>query len=1017
MRRQYIPGAYGSAFANIPTWSIFDYDILGWFYKWFLLIYTIIRLIVDIIILIVRFIFWTMILLWQWGGWIAWITILWYLIVIYWPYVIDVVLTVVIPILNVLIILFNFFFELFIIIWDVVMSIWNAIVPFIGMLLYVIMNIVLTILTDLFNVIGSINWEPIMNALMEILNVLVEIVAQILLVLIKVGSEILKFVAMIIGPILEIFMEYVKIWADVLSWVFKLLFKILEPILLLLGALFGSGGSSSGSTSSFTGQDFTSKGSSSTARRLLELERFKLSTEEEAEIIAEFDQHFYSLPDGLTDSERKKLELLVFDKAYEEHDDQNNHINDVLDNLMQLSRQIDEEEYLPTKKRKREHEVVFVNTSQLDDLDVNTGRKLQSIEKPWKLGKPGGLKFVDNEESKKESKSEHLDDMAHTVAHYMYMGSKNIPLDDYKLARDSAKRILKEHSNKPHFSLNAILQNIGKKWHHLMPAHEERVSAVRYNAPEHPRKLVPSFHEETTKRYKEQLHANGGRKLMANYHDVKHERFKDIRLHDAKNILKRYDEYHEYHEQRVKVAMVVYSAATRTLNNAMREVVTPENILKHYTAILDSLGYQSIQDVRQTFIARYGDPLGFIMNISHVTNHPIVRMFKRLDPSRHESPFYHDWAIEHQKLSADRAARTGRKLFTSEGNVQGSGDSTSALSGFAQLAGLNCYSSPKNPLCMPLIPLSTKVKIPLIKLTPHQITEIKSSTIHCSPWRFTNCIICADRIWNAMVEICFLISANPYTNYPLATLLEVIPSAKVLVDWIFIVPKYGYPTTYQWVCFAYHLFDLYEFIVLLWLAWHFLTPVWEIVSLTYDNIYTLIYSGREPSWFARCTARAIRTEMANIQYDRWRQANLRPLGAPRLPPPRVTDSDESDDESESDEDLPRIGGTTMRIQGRVGELRQRNGKKGRRRRPNYFNGERLPKFYMLSASDRRRLDVLEHMAASSSQHPRELADQLLRQYHMDHFDLSGDYDEVEHQRFLDDLMNDPLYLQYMQERE
>ncbi len=880
------PAVEGSAYTRMPSWSIFSYDWIGWIRKWIFLIYTIVKLVVETILTIFRIILSLAQLIYPWLIWITIFTFLWYLCVIYWPYVIALVLTVVIPILNVLIVIANFVFELLIIFWDIFVTIWNMVVPFIGMILYIVINVVLTVLEDIFNIIGSIDWEPVISAFMDILNVIIEIATQVLLVLIKVGGEVLKFVAKIITPLLEIFMEFVKVWAEIVSWIFKLLFKILEPILSILGAFFGSSGSASGQSIN-NGPDYTSKGSSTTARRLLGLDRFKMTLEQEEQIIADYHKHVYGIPDGLSEEERDTLQRLISDQIEDEHKgSENSDEGYSTDYLFDNLRRAMEDDVSPIGKRKR-----------VEDMGFETGRKLQGVsKKPWKQSKTDGLKFImtnnepDDDEEEQQSTyrpdGKHLDDLAHTMAHQMYVGAKQIPVDDYHAAKMSLHAVLREHKSKPHFSLNAIIGTIGRKYEYLRPAENERLSSVRYasSGPEHPKNLLPTFHEESTKRYRKQLEENvAGRKLMENYKDVKGERLNDIRLEHAKQILTRYEEYRGHHETRIKVAMVVYGSVTRSLKHSMMHVATPQNILKNYGAVLNHFGYKSIQDVRIEYAQKYGDPWYFLTNVSLVTEHPILKVFKRLDPSRHESPFYHDWAIENQKLKEERELRVGRKLLSSASDVStNNGDSSVALSGFSQIASLNCYESPKNPLCLPFIPMSTKIKIPLIKLTDHQRQIIESPTTGCTPWRFTNCLICGDRVWNAFVDFFFIFSAIPYINYPLAVVLDVFPWARPAVSWIFIVPARGYPTTYQWVCFAFHLYDLWVTIIATWLIFKVVTPLYYLWLEFYDNVQELIYGGRGPSWFARCTARAIRNKMENDAYARLVAArhplNYRPPG-------------------------------------------------------------------------------------------------------------------------------------------
>ncbi len=1001
------PDADQSAFANRPTCNPFDYDILGFFRKWLAIIYTVARIFVDIVIFIVQTIMYFASIFWPWLAVFIIITIIWYLVVIYWVYVIKLVLDVAIPLVNLGITLFNFAVILFIVIWDIAVTIWNCIVPLIGMIIYVIMDIIATVLSDIFEIIGSIDWEPIVSAFMGILNIVVEIVMQILIIIIKVGAEILKFVAQIIGPILEIFMEFVQIWVVLIQWVFELLFKILEPILLILGAFFGGGGQSEGDDN-FSGPDYTSKGSSSTARRLLELDRFKLSSVEEEQIIADYHRHMFAIPEGLTEKEAKTLAMIVKDKIAEEHQMADNALNPLFANLYKAIREAEEDDN-PFKslvgKRKR-NDVEFIDESvprqEREDVEESAGkRRLHSIQKPWKTGKQDGLRFA-SDTLKEESV--HLDDVAHTVAHAFYTTSKELPQDIYQRMRSTANTVNEEVTRKKHLGLSNLHIRIGQKYNHLLPAPSERLSSVIYEQPVNPISLVPSFHGETTRRYKEQLERNGGRRLLVNYKDVEAERMSGVRMEQAKQIIAAYDEYYAHHDLRVKVAMVTYSAATRSLKRSMTEVVTPQLLIKHYSAVLDSFGYKSIQDVRRDFTDRYGDPWGFLVNVSSVANHPVLRILQRADPSRTESPFFHDWVAENKKLGEEREQRIGRRLFSSEGDVQGSGTSSDALSGFATKADLNCFSSPKHPLCLPLIPMNTKFKIPLIRLTDRQKEMIANPTIHCAPWRFTNCIVCADRLYNALVEVVFIFSAIPPINFALATLLEIVPWAKVFIDWIFIVPKYATASIHQWVCFAFHLYDLYITLVLVWLAWHIVVPLYRLLLQWLRNVQYIVNSGKGEHYFwEKCIARSVHKRIAEQRYQGYTgrfNRDRQGYDNDGFSIAYLNDSDDDDEEDNSDE---------APIQSRIRMRRRETRMKPREKRD----------IHDMSASERRSLRILKKLSkdtrTTNDIDRRTL--ELIRNFLNEYVDIDHDHriDDRSYQQSKLHIEKDATYMRHKHE--
>src|SRR3989338_717277 len=160
---------------------------------------------------------------------VALITLLWYLLVIYWPYFMLVIINVLIPITNVLILLFNLGSAVLLIILRIVIMIWNIFVPFIGIFIMVVVNLFFTIIGDIFDAIGSINFEPIVGPFIQIISVLVDVI-----------------------------MTAVKILLPIVMWIINSLFKLLEPILDVVSWYFGGIASIFGMSASSTGRSLLS---------------------------------------------------------------------------------------------------------------------------------------------------------------------------------------------------------------------------------------------------------------------------------------------------------------------------------------------------------------------------------------------------------------------------------------------------------------------------------------------------------------------------------------------------------------------------------------------------------------------------------------------------------------------------------------------------------------------------------------------------------------------------------------
>jgi hypothetical protein len=799
--------------------------------------------------------------------WLFIIWFFWYLSIIYWPYLIEVILVVFIPILNVFILLFNLFFMIFIIILSILIMLWNIIVPFIGMLLYVVVNVVLTILADIFNIIGSVDWEPIISAIMNILTILVDIVMQILLVLIKVGQEILMIVSKIISVLMEVVLTAVKIILPIVIWIVQILFKVLEPILKVIAVFFG------GITSMF--------GRMSTGRNLLSV---SLTPQV-------FDTSKTPYRDYLkSDWETNKNSFNGNDQA-EDH-------TAFIRKTLGLSNERDD--YIHTLYNKYKEIVaddrLMNDNFHYDDLpesypsfssspDLNSFNDFAStsygrrILQSWsKLDSRAGLKFVDEEDEEaykipkdsEEIPESVLNDAAHTLAHTFYTTGRNMHADDMKLAQDIMSKVLSEYRRKDNLGMKTLLREFSRDYLDLHPKFEETLSSVRFgSSPEHPRDMHARFYEERRQEETLFMHATG-RRLMTNENDWEEMRKNyqsQRKVEDAKALIAQEEAYKKYHTDRMKVATVIYGATSRSLKESFEIGVTPENVIKHWNDILDYFGYVDIKHVHDEFVKTYGDAAGFLVSFSSISEHPILKHFKKNDPSAIESPYYHDWAIEQKKLVEAKAQAnqegTGRKLMgvtqqNQDKNVAGNKESKESFGGFATLSTLNCFSSPKNPLCIPEIPPDFKFKIPQIKLSKKDKETLRSSIFECSPWKTTWCVICLDRFYNVWQEFRFLISTIPLINYPIATLTVLAPWTGIFFNWIFLVPKFKVGSLFQFVCFVYHLYDVFIVGVVIWIASKIIPFFWGGLIL--------------PTWYNIRAAR-ITSDTTYVQQRRLRTVN------------------------------------------------------------------------------------------------------------------------------------------------
>lgn len=820
---------------RVPMYGFTDLDIVGFIRNFVNNIAIIINFFIQLALIFVNLVFWFISIIYPFLFYLLIIWFFWYLLHIYWPYVMQIILAVGIPIANVLIILFNLFFMVAVIILSIVITIWNAFVPFLGMILYVLINVISTILADVYNAIGSIDWEPIVAGFMQIINILVEIGVQILVVLIKVGSEILMALAKIIGPLMQIVLTFVKIILPIITWILKLLFYILSPILEILAAFFGG--------NEPNGSRVKPANDAGTARRLFSVQLapvvLNASLIPEAQII---DADVAVIPDGLTLDEKEEYERFlksigklptVEDDAYSSGDFFSDTIREALE--------------LPEKPAQRH--------------DFSAGRKLFATT--WRpLPKNNNLKFVDEiEEDEKETAASEglsgtrLDDASHMITRQMYVGAKGISGRDMDLAMDTMNVIMEEHRRQGDLAIQSTMREYSLKNRRYAPAFAETLASVHYDsAVEHPEKMYARFHEEAKQRRYQQFQAPNapGRKLLENWKDVSEEKIAGLRIEHARAVLDQQKKYKAYQDTHHKLVTVVYASVTKTLKNTFEEGVTPTNIMKHWDSMLRSFGYRSVQEVRQHFENTHGDAVNFLSAFSAVSELPVLRYFKRADPNRLDSPYFHDWAVEQKKLKQEKEMMHGRRLhqmqYNQDRDVRGDGESKGALSGFATLSSLDCFSSPKNPLCIPNIPPGFQIRIPIIKLTKKQIEALNQDISLCQPWRLTYCLICWDRFYNAWQSFRWLISTIPFINYPIAALTLRAPWTGVFLNWIFLVPKYQTTSFRQAICFANHLYDVFVTIVVVWLFLKIVPPFFRILRTTMQSIRNSNQANKERPW-------------------------------------------------------------------------------------------------------------------------------------------------------------------------
>ncbi len=759
-------------------------------------------------------------------------------IVVFWDFVMIFVVLVGTPLLNITILLFNFFLDLLIVMYIIGSTVWNAIVPFLGMLIKLILDLVLGVLSQVFQLLGSIDLQPFFDAIMEILPPIVEIAVIFLQVIIEVGSDVIGVVVVIIRPLLEIFFEILKTVVQIIIWLVKPLFTILEPILAFIGALFGSGDSGGTSMKFQMGRKLMSAGLS-----VLLVSSGGVQNEpgagflEEGEYGPLTEENSISREDALV-LERQRLML---EEYYDPDPGGSWHATqDIVRDIMRNSKKFEERDSyslingtLVPKPGSRFQ--AFASGRKILEKPSSYSEELKAAHRSYGREDEEELTF-----SKGSSK---LDDMAHSVAHHWYGAVKGIQRNSWDDAMDlftSIREAQKENSG--HLSHGAIRttykQTIGAK--HTIP-HEESLASVKYTtAPEHPVDVAIKLHKERqVMAASNSAREFSGRKLMAtpgNWEEAKQSHMKSIEIEHARQVLGAQEVYVNHHYDRMKFATAVYNGISGTLKTHAETTFHPDNFKEWYNDALEHFGYEDIWHVRQDFIDTHGDANGYVRHLSSYLDNPILNYLREQNAkdegsNKKDQRFFSDW----NQAESDRVGKlnSGRKLMATVNTYEES--SQSAIDSLALMSSLSCYprgNQPKNPMCLPAWPKGVLANIPTVVVSRETKEAMLTRSHFCTPWYEVKYLVGYKNFYNLIQEFRFFISAIPFFNFPIATITYLAPWTGWFLDWLFLVPKFGHPTAFQIVCFIRHLYDAFVCGVVIWLFSKIVLPVVRVFYRT-----------------------------------------------------------------------------------------------------------------------------------------------------------------------------------------
>lgn len=109
--------------------------------------------------------------------------------------------------------------------------IWDVFVQLIGFVLYIVINLVVTVFVLIMQLIGQLHIMDLFEAYMEIMMPLIQMWISVLQLLIKIGSDLIKKLIPIVVAILKVCIQIIKVLFKIIQWLLVTLFKLLFPLL------------------------------------------------------------------------------------------------------------------------------------------------------------------------------------------------------------------------------------------------------------------------------------------------------------------------------------------------------------------------------------------------------------------------------------------------------------------------------------------------------------------------------------------------------------------------------------------------------------------------------------------------------------------------------------------------------------------------------------------------------------------------------------------------------------------
>ena len=158
-------------------------------------------------------------------------TFLWWL---FWPEISCFIENIVWPYFQQILVFTNIAFRAILLIYNVVQRLWAEIVPVLGMIIYVVVELVVTFARLVVQLLGELDVYALLNQIFEVILPMSEIMLGALQAIVESPSIRLDELVVVVGPLVSIMVDSAPIIFSVVFWLIRILFAILPPLLTLL---------------------------------------------------------------------------------------------------------------------------------------------------------------------------------------------------------------------------------------------------------------------------------------------------------------------------------------------------------------------------------------------------------------------------------------------------------------------------------------------------------------------------------------------------------------------------------------------------------------------------------------------------------------------------------------------------------------------------------------------------------------------------------------------------------------